>query len=335
MIDVALDLPRMRQMSVGMRAYAEELATRLPRVAPDLAFAVETRKSYLDCVEQVDLPRRLRRLRPRLVHHLSVYAPLLGPRPYAITIHDLIHLRYPAHFKRSVGPYYRTIVRAVCARAARVIVDDPRTIGDLERYLGVPPEKVRVVPLGIDETYLEDVVPAPAPRPYAIYAGNRRPHKDLGTLFAAWAALPSELELDLALTGDRDPAEPPPPERARGRVRFLGALATPALASAYAGAVALVYPSLCEGFGLPMLEAAACGTPVIASDSALPGVLRPIARTFAARDTAALGAMLLAVARAPRRDAAGRALARSFTWDRCALATAQVYREILRETVPQ
>ena len=360
-VDVALDLPRMPRMSVGMTAYAEELARRLPTVAPDLSFATLVRTSGLDLAEQIGVPFRAARAGARLVHHLSVYAPFFGTRPTIVTIHDLIHLRFPEHFKRSVGPYYRTVVRAVCARAARVVTDDERTIEDLERYLGIDPRKVRVVPLGVDDAYFATTVPAPAARPYFIYAGNRRPHKDLATLVRAWASLASERAIDLALTGIDDgtlgafastsAASPVSastsstsavpsgstsvptldPASARGRIRYLGDLSTADLARHYAGAVALVYPSLCEGFGLPMLEAAAVGTPVIASSGEVPGVLRAHVRVFAARDVAALR-VALDDALAGTIDASGaRRAARDLTWDRCAERTAEVYRDVLAE----
>ena len=332
-VDVALDLPRMRRLSVGMTAYAEELARRLPRVAPDLHFENVVRNSGLDRREQVDLPRRLRRLRPRLVHHLSVYAPLAGPRPFVITIHDLIHLRFPAHFKRSVGPYYRTVVRAVCARAARVITDDERTVDDLRRYLDVSPRKVRIVPLGIDEIFFAPVARALAPRPYFVYAGNHRPHKDLATLFRAWETVEAAVEIDLVLTGhDDDDIALVRPRRERGRLRFVGHVSQTELAQLYGGALALVYPSLCEGFGLPMVEAAALGVPVIASTDAVPSVLRPHAQVFATRDVAALRALLERNVARPTSPEAARRVARTLTWDRCAERTAEVYRDVLAES---
>jgi glycosyltransferase involved in cell wall biosynthesis len=331
--DVALDLPRMRHMSVGMRAYAEEMAARLPRVAPDLTFATFVRTSALDRGEQIDLPARLRRERPRLVHFLSVYAPLAGPRPYVITIHDLIHLRFPKYFKRFVGPYYRTVVRTVCARAARIITDDERTAFDLERYLGVPARKVRVVPLGADDVYFEPGPRANGPRPYFIYAGNRRPHKNLGALYRAWEALPPEIEVDLALTGaDDGDLGGAPPQRTHGTLRFLGDVSVGELARLYRGAVALVYPSLCEGFGLPMLEAAAVGTPVIASSEAVPAVLRDSVTVFAPHDVTALTTLMRRALEQPSESHASEST-RALTWNHCAARTAEVYREVLREAV--
>ena len=331
-VDVALDLPRMRHMSVGMTAYAEELARRLPRVANDLSFATLVRSSALDRDEQFGLPARLRSMRPRLVHHLSVYAPLAGPRPFVITIHDLIHLRFPQYFKGRVGPYYRTIVRAVCARAARVITDDEATVADLERYLGVSARKVRVVSLGVDEAFLGEVDPYAAERPYFFYAGNRKPHKNLATLLGAWAALPAHYDVDLVLSGRANGESLPDVARERGRVRDAGELTAAELARRYRGSAALVYPSLCEGFGLPMLEAAAVGARVIASDAAVPGVLRPLAETFAPFDVARLTPLMVRALDAPSDRSAARAVARDLTWDRCARATAEVYRDVLVES---
>ncbi len=335
-MDVALDLARFRQMSVGMRAYAEELAERLPRVAPDLTFAIRPRAAALGLGEQVALPLALRRLAPRLVHFLSVYAPLLAPRPYVITIHDLIHLRFPQYFKRSVGPYYATIVRAVCAGAARVITDDDRTVEDLERYLRVPPAKVSVVPLGVDALYLAPVAAETAVAggtPYFLFVGNHRPHKDLATLFAAWEALDPAREIDLHVTGPDDlPPGASRPRRERGRLRFLGDVPPVQLARQYRGALALVHPALCEGFGLPLLEAATVGTAVIACADAVPAVLRPYVDAFPARDVRALAALMSRALDEPLPRDEARRFARTLTWDRCAERTAEVYRAVLEES---
>jgi glycosyltransferase involved in cell wall biosynthesis len=327
--DVAIDLPRMRHMSVGMLAYAEEMAARLPVVAPDLHFETLVRTSAIDIVEQVRLPLGLWRLRPRLTHFLSVYAPLAAPRPFVITVHDLIHLRYPELFKASVGPYYAVVVRAVCARAARVITDDERTIEDLERFLGVSPRKVTVIPLGVDDRFARAVAPVREARPYFLYVGNHRPHKDLATLFAAWERLDAALEVDLLLTGPDDVPPADKPKRARGELRFLGQVDPERLATLYGGTVALVHPALCEGFGLPMLEAATVGAPVIACDDAVPSVLRPYVDTFPARDEDALASRMTHRLAFPAGRDDARCFARSLTWDRCARRTAEVYREVL------
>lgn len=329
-----LDARITRRMSVGMIAYANELVDRLPHLAPDLRFEAYRRGGNFGLDEQWRLPRHVARVRARLVHHLSVYAPLATPRPFAITIHDLIHLRYPQYFRRSVGPYYATVVRLVCARASRVLTDDPRTVVDLERFLGVEPRKVRVVPLGVDDIFLDETAPLPAERPYFLYAGNHRPHKDLPTLVAAWRSLPEDRAVDLVLTGMNDVPEIASVRRTVGELRFVGEVPPERLARLYRGALAYVHPALCEGFGLPMLEAAALGTRVIACEDALPAVLRGVAEVFPAGDTRALSGLMLSALEGswdPNDRERLSVIGRSYTWDRTALATAEVYREILEE----
>ena len=330
-IDVALEVPRTRHISAGMRAYASELAARLPRVAPDLTFAEFSHAASFGFEEQVALPLRIRRARPRLTHFLSLYAPYFAPAPFALTIHDLIHLNFPELHKRSVAPYYALVVRSLCARAVRVITDDERTVDDLERYLDVAPAKVRVVPLGVDDAFRAEIEAEPAARPYFIYAGNHRPHKDLPTLLAAWARLDPALEADLYLSGDDD-LPPDRPERTRGTLRFLGDVDAARLARLFRGAVALVHPALREGFGLPLLEALAAGTHVIACRTAVPGPLLPYVELFAAGDVESLAALMARSLASPRAQDAARAFARTLTWDRCATLTAEVYREALEQS---
>ncbi len=319
-------------MSAGMQAYADELPAYLPRVAPDLSFVTLDRSTSLSLDEQIGLPGRLRGIGARLVHFLSVYAPLFGPRPYVVTIHDLIHLHFPEYFKRSVRPYYATVVRAVCAGAARVITDDERTSDDLERFLGVSPAKVRVVPLGVGAPYLDDVALQPSARRYFLYVGNHRPHKDLATLFAAWERLPPDLDIDLVLTGRDDlAAGTPRPRRNKGALQFTGDVSVEVLQRLYRSALALVTASLREGFGLPLLEAAAVGTAVIGASDAVPGGLRPYVEHFRPRDVGALASLMERAARSPGPREEAQAFARTQTWDRCAQLTAEVYREVLAE----
>lgn len=332
---IGLDARLTRQMSVGMKAYAQELTARLPRVAPDLQFAVFRDGANFGLEEQIRLPLQMRRAGLDLAHFLSLYTPAFPPRPYVVTIHDLIHLRFPGYFKSKVGPYYRTVVRWVCARASLVITDDRRTVDDLQRFLDVDPSRVRVIALGANDRYYAPVEPYRPPRPYILYVGNHREHKDLPTLFKAWAGLPSDIALDLYVTGADDFGYLGDYARASGRIIALGEPTVDELAAYYAGARALVHPALCEGFGLPMLEAMAAGCPVIACEDAVPAVLLDAALTFRARDVSGARAAMLRVLEDPavRENLVtrGRSLARTFTWDRCAEETAKVYREILEE----
>jgi glycosyltransferase involved in cell wall biosynthesis len=333
---IGLDARLTRQLSAGMSTYVRELVSRLPQVAPEYTYVSFARGANFGWNEQVALPLALRRAHLDLVHFLSQYVPFVLPRRFIVTIHDLIHLRFPQYFKAKVGPYYATVVRRACARAARVITDDERTIDDLVTFLGVDRRKVRVVPLGVGEHFSRPVVPHAGARPYLLYVGNHREHKDLSTLFAAWSALPKSYELDLYLTGPDDFAgelqRRSQPERA---IVALGEVAADELVAYYAGALALVQPALREGFGLPMLEAMAAGCPVIASGDAIPGPLASAAVTFPARNAPALEMQLERLVAdeglRQRTIKEGREVARQLTWDRCARATAAVYEEVLEE----
>lgn len=333
---VALDRRETRRMSAGMIRYARELAARLPLVANDLQFDEITGGDNFGFDENVRLPLDILRGGSDLTHYLCLHAPVLAPRPFVVTIHDLIHLRFPQYFKGSVGPYYRTVVRFQLMRAARVITDDERTVEDLVRFLGVDRGKIRVIALGASDVFFREAQPFEAPRPYFLYAGNHFEHKDLATLARAWASLPQECEADLYLTGEDDvDALRSEYTRERGTIVTLGEVSEEELARYYAGAVALVHPSLCEGFGLPMLEAMALGAPVVACRDAVPAVLKDGLFAFAPRDAqAAASAMQRLLADEPLRRAVGqhaRDLARPYTWDRCAAETAQVYREVLED----
>ena len=331
---ICVDARLTRQMSAGMKAYTSELRARLPLAAPDMEFRFLDAGGNFGLDEQVALPLAIRRAAPALTHYLTQYVPFFAPSPFVLTIHDLIHLRYPQFFKGKVGPYYRTVVRRACARAARVITDDRRTSADLNRFLAVDPDKVRVVPLGVTEIFASPGAPHRGERDYLLYVGNHRTHKNLATLFEAWSALPRERAVDLYVTGPDDFGGELQRRSTEGRaIRALGDVDESTLAAYYRGARALVHPALCEGFGLPMLEAMAAGAPVVASDEAVPEVLRDAAEIFPARDADALGAALLRVlddeGLRARLVNLGRTMATTYTWDACARATAGVYREAI------
>jgi len=316
-----------------MKTYARELVSRLPQVAPEFAYTTFSTGGNFGLDEQVRLPWAMRRSQVDLVHFLSIYVPLLTAAPSVVTVHDLIHLRFPQYFKAKVGPYYQTVVRLACARAKAVVTDDERTVDDLHELLGVDKKKIRVIALGVDDRFLSPVEPFAAARPYVLYVGNHRRHKNLPTLFDAWSGLPETDGVDLYVTGPDDFNGELQRRSLAGRaVVAVGDVPDERLASYYAGARALVQPALREGFGLPMLEAMAVGCPVIACEDAVPRILEPAALTFAARDHKELSAILHdVIVDAGLRERfvnSGRRIARTLTWDRCARLTADVYREV-------
>lgn len=325
MIRVAIAAHVSRRSSAGMRAYTGALLERMGRVAPDITLIAVNAQPALQ-------PFALRAARPQLVHLPYPDAAPLVPRPYVAMVHDLIHLRFPALFSRATAAHWRFVAAPLYRAAARVLVSDPRVADDCAALLGIALERIRVVPLGYGNA-VPDAVPWPAERPYAFYAGNHRAHKDLATLYAAWAALPPELALDLVLTGPDEPEVRRRHARERGTIVFLGDLDDATLARRYRGALAYVQPSLAEGFGIPVLEAAVAGTPVLAATTAAPTVTLPFVRTFAPGDVTALVEQLSAVMRdlpaARARAAEGAVTLRAYTWDRFAASTADVYREVI------
>lgn len=353
-------------MSTGMKGYVRELVTRLPLVAPDLRFLVFSNERLPVSApnarfapvspfaatngglgEQLIFPRVLRAGGADLIHHMSVYAPRNSPTAHVYTIHDLIHIRFPEYFSWKVPPYYRLVVGPV-ARTARAVLTDARaTIADLHDFLGVESERARVIPLGVAEAFVLDeparvgrAAQARArfgfERPYFLYAGNHRPHKNLQTLCEAWHDC-VEQPCDLVVTEDGPLGDfARRAEKRNGKMHLTGRVSLPDLISLYAGCAAAIQPSLYEGFGLAVLEAMAVGAPaVVAQTPALLEVGGDAVASFPPRDADALGkimtSLLVDAAEADRLRAAGREQARNFSWDATARATADVYRETLHE----
>jgi len=330
--DVVLDVRETSHMSAGMLAYVRALRRLLPRVVPDLRVAHAGHGDNFDLAEQVGLPLALARMRPRLAHLPTPFVPRVVPVPYVVTVHDVIDLEFPRFAKRKVGPYWRYVAGPVLRGARAVITDDDVTVPLLERYLGVDPARVRVIPLGVDAP---DPMPPPEARerPYFFYAGNARPHKDLLTLVTAWASLPGAPPVDLVMTGARTGELHHAASGAGGLLVFTGDCDEDRVWALHRGALAYVQPSLREGFGLPLLEALRAGTPAIASDAAAPAVLRPYVQSYPARDVAALRALLaraidahdtLAEAAARAREATAH-----LTWERTVRETVRLYRELI------
>ena len=336
MVRIGLDARCGRHISVGMRTYIEEVTARLPRVAPEFEYRVYREGENLGMLDQVALPLRMRRDRIEVAHFMSQYVPLFAGGRFLFTIHDVIHLRFLEFFKPTIAPYYRAVVQRAARKAARIITSDSRTIADLVTLLGADPAKIRVVPLAPREAFLVQARPYRGLRPYLINVGNHRTHKHLPTLLQAWSSLPPRYEIDLYLSGpDVFGGELQRRSSDRRQAIALGDVDDSALASYYAGAAALVHPSLLEGFGLPFVEAMAQGCPVIATTTSIPDPLTDAALTFEPRDAEGARAQIerlldnqaLRTALVER----GREATSALSWDRTARETAAVYREIVEE----
>jgi glycosyltransferase involved in cell wall biosynthesis len=358
-----------REMS-GLETYARELIPALRRERPELrltAFVnreasadptwrdlVETitvpvygrRRSSWVRGEQLVLPRLARRATVDLVHSLASTAPAWGAFRRVATIHDVIYRLYPdAHGWRAHA--MRFLVPLSAHRSDRVIVPSETTRRDLVQLVRVPAEKIDVVPNGFglppvshweDENQLRRRYRLDS-RPFVLTVSLKRPHKNLVRLLDALALIPPERRPLLVLAGHATSYQDELREHARridvaDDTRFLGWVREEELEGLYRGATCFVFPSLYEGFGLPVLEAMARGVPVACSDR---GALAEIADGAAVMfDPEQPGAIAAAIERLladrgerERLRRAGRANAARFTWAQTARKTLQSYESAL------
>jgi len=251
-----------------------------------------------------------------------------------LTVHDLSFLRYPDHFVPKLVRYLERVVPASVARADRVLADSEATRADLIRLLGTPPEKVEVLYSGVDPRFRPEPEPGERERlrarygldrPYVLSVGTLQPRKNFVRLIRAFARLPDTGRV-LVIAGGRGWLYESVLEEAAhhpDRVRVLGFVEDADLPALYRGADLFVFPSFYEGFGLPVLEAMACGVPVVCSGvSSLPEVAGDAALLVDPEDEDGLRwAMERALEdEGLRREmtARGRARAAQFTWERAA-----------------
>ena len=277
----------------------------------------------------------LARHRPDVVHETYYGRTRLAPAAASIvvTVHDMIHERFPEYFGR--GDMTARHKATAVARADAVICVSESTRRDLLALLPVDESKVRVIHHGCTLAPQRPRAESSA-RPFLLYVGPRGGYKNWSMLIAALGANPSLHAFDLVCFGGRPFTRDETALIGRALPRAQSVLhrqgGDETLASLYADAAALVYPSLYEGFGLPPLEAMASGCPVVCSDaSSLPEVVASAAEMFDARDADALGTAIAAVVFSPTRREelrrAGLMRARSLTWARCAERTRIVYEE--------
>lgn len=300
--------------------------------------------------EQLIWPFVLRRLGVDLFHSPYFVAPLLSSVPAIVTVHDLIFERYPEYMPQSyTRPYYRLLMALSTRRAKRVVAVSQATARDLQHFYRISRDKIAVCGEAAD--------PALAPlcdkaerrrlrchynlaRPFVLAVGARRPHKNFQRLVEAFALIEPHFEHDLVFVGPADERFPDEARRTaqnlqlQERVRFLGWAPEADLPGLYSLAQAVAAPSLIEGFGLPVLEAMACGAPVLANDAAaLPEVAGEAALLVDATDSLALAlALRHLLSDASLRQwlsEAGLRRAASFTWPGVAEKILQVYEEIL------
>jgi glycosyltransferase involved in cell wall biosynthesis len=296
--------------------------------------------------EQTLLARAVRRSGVELLHNVFTTAPVAPGVPQVTTIHDLIYKRLPQTHAGALARGLALLVPLAARRSARVIAVSGATKGDLVEALGVPAAKIDVVYEGPgmveqDEPASVDEVRSSlglGDEPLVLTVSAKRPHKNLERLIDAFARVADDRAL-LLMPGYPTPFEAALTERARAagvadRVRLAGWLDDRTLDGLYRAAACFVFPSLAEGFGLPVLEAMLRGAPVACSRAgSLPEVAGDAARYFDPLDTGSIAAAISELlgdrALAARLVEAGRARAAGFTWDRCATATLDTYDRVV------
>jgi glycosyltransferase involved in cell wall biosynthesis len=270
-------------------------------------------------------------------HATNFVAPPARRARLVVTIHDLTYLRYP-EMVTAASARYRELVPAGLDRGAVVCTPTTAVAAEVVDTYRLPSDRVVVTPLGVGERWLRAEPPDAAwlaarglPRRYLLFVGNREPRKNLATLLAAYRELLAEgSPPPLVLVGPPGWGEEPDlASLPAGSVLTPGYLGDQELPRVVAGAAALACPSWYEGFGLPALEALACGTPVVAGD--VPALREVLGDQAELVDPGDAGTLAAALAKAVEGDGgqaarqARRAYAAGFTWDLCAEATLQAY----------
>lgn len=269
--------------------------------------------------------------------------PMLFGLPVIATVHDVAHLALRDLYTGIKRAYAKVMFQAVRRNAAEILFVSEFTRQEFLRHVGIPRGNVTVAHNGVDASWRQRPLQAREEPPYFLAVGNVKPHKNIRLLCRAFAKIADRCDANLLCIGESGGfrvGEPSLDELAHicpGRIRFTGFLPQEELAALTGRAVALVFPSRYEGFGLPPLEALSAGIPVIASD--MP-VTREVCGSFAAYfppdSEDRIGELLLKTLAMPtdvrhRNGEQGRAWAKNFTWEKTARAIVPALRRALGE----
>ena len=298
--------------------------------------------------QQWTLPRLLRSLRPDMYHSPYIMMPYWPSVPTIVTVHDLIPLVLPGESSGKARAFFRWALRLALRASSRVLAVSESTRQDLLKHTRYRADRITVTLLGADSRF-QPVPPAEIDvlkarlglnEKYALYLGTFKPHKNLARLLGAWSRLDSGY-MSLVVAG-LEPKERQAAQRwNRGGpgIFFLGRVEEADLPALYSGADLFIFPSLHEGFGLPVLEAMACGTPVVCADSSsLVEVAGKAAVYFNPADeddmVRTLSLLVNDRERLDKMREESLAGAAAFSWEQTATRTLHEYRRLYRDSSP-
>jgi glycosyltransferase involved in cell wall biosynthesis len=359
---ILIDARVTKDRTAGISTYVVNLVTNLARIdykneynllVSDDSFeelvkeysnfkTVYTNIPWLSFQEQIRLPLLLRKLKPDVFHATSFVVPRIRVCPTVITIHDLIHIIFRRDYSLVHRLYYRFIVKPALQHASLITTDSHASQNDLIKHFDLEPSKIKVVWAGVEERYGEinqrEIEKFKErynlPDKFMLYVGNHKSHKNLERLFESFSQFSTDSSWFLVITGRED-------EYIKGlkikygldKIKCVGFLNQSEMPRLYQSAHIFVMPSLYEGFGLPILEAMAAGTPAITSD---------LSSTAEIADSAALlvnpynvGEIKKAMFRLATDNAfraslqkKGRERVQLFTWEKCARQFLNIYETV-------
>ena len=350
---ILFDAHHLGSGQTGNETYVRELLHAL-RQLPDLSLTAAVGSKWTDGI--VEPTYRVRRVpgngwlrlaalsvlartdRPDVLHSIYYLPPFAG-RPTVVTIHDVSFERHPEFFRRREVAKNRLLVRAAARRADAVVTPSEHARTEMIELYRLDPRRVDVVPGGVARAFQDNLPPAPRPdgdeRLRILAVGTLQPRKNLLRLMDAVAIVGERRPVLLRVVG-------PPGHQAeqirarlgsRAEVELAGYVTEEQLASEYRAADVFAYPSIYEGFGLPVIEAMACGTPVVTSTGgSLPEVAGDAAVIVDPYDVEAIADAIARIADDPdlraRLQARGRERAAEYTWARSAEALVATYRRV-------
>lgn len=299
---------------------------------------VSTTAGKYSIMEHISLPFQARRSDVDVFHSPHYTLPLLLPCPSVVTIHDLIHVKFPEYLPTKFHHIYAGFMARSAARKARIVITGSNNSKeDIISLLGTEENKVRIISYGVDEDFFTLTEHESLPERHVLVVSNPKPHKNLRGAVAAYALIAHRIPHDLVIIGEKPRIGSPVYDLIRekgleARVRFRGQVENEELRAAYGGALLLLSLSYYEGFGLPVIEAMASGVPVVLSrTSSHPEVAGDAAILVDPNDhLGAADAMMRLITKKVERDHfihKGRERARLFSWKKAALATLECYRE--------